>query len=381
MAWRKRRSVDITTSLPTGVPTYSKISSMVKQIINASQYDYHETESFEVTEVILNESGLRGSVKGTFINNPNQEILGGIVKPLMPNITTVPVVGEHVVVTEYNGQHYYTSIINRKGSVNENSIPGAAGTYKKNTKYGEKFKRKGVQPILINEGDIVFEGRYGQSIKFGSNKQKPQIKIVAGHRSTNGEENINIDDSSIYLSGAGKNSKDGTKKVQIKSDDIFITGRKNLYLEADEISINAKKGQTIKMGDPRAPMVPTIRGDVMLKFQSDILTLFSDIQQILILLIANPAVFVAKAKALVDKIVRLTEVITKQTFLNKQVMTANPDFKLPKLPEVDLPKVPTVEIPELPKYEIPKIPEIPEIEVPSIEKLSIEEQLKDLKKS
>ena len=124
MAWRKRRSVDITTSLPTGVPTYSKISSMVKQIINASQYDYHETEAFEVTEVILNEPGLRGSVRGSFINNPDQEILGGIVKPKEPGKLTVPVVGEHVDVIELNGQHFYTSIINRKGSVNENSIQG-----------------------------------------------------------------------------------------------------------------------------------------------------------------------------------------------------------------------------------------------------------------
>ena len=222
MAWRKRRSVDITTSLPTGVPTYSKISSMVKQIINASQYDYHETESFEVTEVILNESGLRGAVRGSFINNPDQEILGGVVKPLMPNILQVPVVGEHVVVVEYNGQHFYTSIINRKGSVNENSIPGASGVYEKNTKYGETFERKDVQPISINEGDIVFEGRYAQSIKFGSNKQKPQIKIVAGHRGVT--ENIDNDDSSIYLYGALNNSDIEDKKIQIKSNSIFING-------------------------------------------------------------------------------------------------------------------------------------------------------------
>ena len=52
-----------------------------------------------------------------------------VVKPLIPNIVAVPVIGEHVVVIEYNGQHFYTSIINRKGSVNENSIPGASGGY------------------------------------------------------------------------------------------------------------------------------------------------------------------------------------------------------------------------------------------------------------
>ena len=379
MAWKDKKNVDSTIELPTGYPAFPRISSFVKQLINASQYDYHESEAFEVTEVILNEPVNRGSVRGSFINNPNQEMLGGIVKPLMPNILQVPLVGEHVVVTEYNGQHYYTSIINRKGSVNENSIPGAAGNYKKNTKFGEKFEKKDVKPLEISEGCILFEGRFGQSIHFGSELthktetvtdedgneeevkiavQKPIIKIVAGHRGTT--ENINKDDSSIHLFGAEDNSDIESKKIKIKSNDIFITGKRNIFLEADTISINAKKGQTIKMGDPRAPMIPTVRGDVMLKFQSDILTLLSDFQQVLIL-IANPAAFLIKAKLLLDKILRLTDVITKQTFLNKQVVTANPDFKFPEVPK--LPKIP----------EIPKVPNI--LNAPDITKLGIEEKL------
>ena len=263
MAWRKRRSVDITTSLPTGVPTYSKISSMVKQIINASQYDYHESESFEVTEVILNESGLRGAVRGSFINNPDQEILGGVVKPLMPNILQVPVVGEHVVVAEYNGQHFYTSIINRKGSVNENSIPGASGVYEKNTKYGETFERKDVQPISINEGDIVFEGRYAQSIKFGSNKQKPQIKIVAGHRGVT--ENIDNDDSSIYLYGALNNSDIEDKKIQIKSNSIFINGS------------DIRLGTTVEND-----LQPVAKGDTVKEILDDIVDVLSQVLPIAI---------------------------------------------------------------------------------------------------
>ena len=157
MAWKSKKTIDTTTSIPLGrLARPSEISSYIKKLINASQYDYHESEAFEVTEVILNEPLNRGSVRGSFINNPNQEILGGVVKPLMPNVVAVPVIGEHVVVVEYNGQHYYTSIINRKGSVNENSIPGASGTYEKNTKYGKTFERQNVKPIQINEGDIVY---------------------------------------------------------------------------------------------------------------------------------------------------------------------------------------------------------------------------------
>ena len=223
MSWREKKTVDTTTSIPLGrLARPSEISSYIKKLIKASQYDYHESEAFEVTEVILNEPLNRGSVRGSFINNPNQEILGGIVKPLMPNVVAVPVIGEHVVVVEYNGQHYYTSVINRKGSVNENSIPGASGNYIKDTKYGKTFERKDVKPLEIGEGCILWEGRFGQSIHFGNDKQKSQIKIVAGHRGTT--ENINNDDSSIYLFGALDNNDIEDKKIQIKSNSIFING-------------------------------------------------------------------------------------------------------------------------------------------------------------
>ena len=89
MAWRDKKGVDITTSYPTGMPTYSKIFSEVKKIINASQYDYHETEAFEVTEVILNEPGLRGAVRGTFINDPTQPVLGGLNLKITINLPYV----------------------------------------------------------------------------------------------------------------------------------------------------------------------------------------------------------------------------------------------------------------------------------------------------
>jgi len=247
MAWKDKKNVDSTIELPTGYPAFHRISSFVKQLINASQYDYHESEAFEVKEVILNQPGNRGSVGGQFINNPNQLILGGVVKALMPNIVAVPVIGEHVVVIEYNGQHYYTSIINRKGSVNENSIPGAAGNYKKNTKFGEKFEKKDVKPLEISEGCILFEGRFGQSIHFGSDKQKPQIKIVAGHRGTT--ENIDKDDSSIHLLGAFGNADTEDKKILIKSNGIFITGTNNIRLNSEKVELGSGANQSVVRGD------------------------------------------------------------------------------------------------------------------------------------
>ena len=134
-----------------------------------------------------------------------------------------------------------------------------------------------------------------------------------------------------------------SKKIKIKSNDIFITGKRKIELTADEIVINGKSGNTIKMGDPRAPMVPTVRGDVLLQFQSDILTFMGDL---LGALSGSPANIAKAALALPPKLLRLVDVVTKQTFLNKQVVTANPDFTLPKPPK------------------IPKIPEVPKVKIP-----------------
>jgi len=366
MAYRRKRRVDTTKSYLTGIPTFSRIGSMVKKLIASSQYDFFEAEAFEVKEVILNDPGNRGSVRGVFIVNPSQPILGGVVKSLTPNITQVPLIGEHIVVVEHNGQHYYTSIINTKNSPNENARPGASGGYIKNTKYGKTFERKDVIPIFINEGDILFEGRFGHSIKFGSdivtktetvnneevkiNEHKALIKIVAGHRDkVNRVENFNDDDSSIYLSGGLDKAGSDHKKIEIKSDAIFITGRKKIELTADEIVINGKSQNTIKMGDPRAPMLPTVNGQKMLEFQNSILGILTGIQSILVSVGSGllPKVATDSAK-LLKNINTVADSILNLSFLNFQVMTADPNFKLPKLPELP-------EVPKIPKGDLPKV--------------------------
>ena len=274
MANRRKRAIDSSTSIPlTRVARPEDISSYVKKVINASLYDFYESEAFEVTEVILNDAVNHGAVIGTFIDNPNQPVLGDVVLPLMPNVTNIPVVGEHVVVVEYNGQHYYTIIINRRNSPNENSIPGTGGSYKKNTKYGDTFKRKDIRKVEVNEGDIVYEGRFGNSIKLGSDptNNSPVIKIRAGQTLDNDtfgkpvKENIDEDSSSIYLISDGLKGKsfDERKiegeKILIKSDGIFI------------------KGSDIRLGSViEGNLQPVVKGDQLVKVLDAIIKAITD---------------------------------------------------------------------------------------------------------
>jgi hypothetical protein len=420
MPYRKPVSTGQKENKTGGVPTMAKVKRLIKDAFNRELFDFYELETFEVSEILLEyiddfpvtENGkpkleFYGAVRGTFLMEKNQKVLPesglGWVLPIDPRIKNYPLPGEQVVVGNYNGQSYYWNTLNVFNVVQENATPGISnlGMYKSSTGMNRapltKFKtykrNSTIRQIKAVEGDLVLNGRFGNSINLGSNDNNSLIKIRSGqrtdlipskvHPAKSGlkaiydlggpiPEDINEDKNSIYLSTHGKHEVTNTGTydddligedncIIINSDRLIFNGRKgdvnvraskDLYLEGEEVFINATKDGTIKMGDPRAIFVPTIRGDVLLKFQSDILTVLTDIQQVLVLLVVNPALFVAKAKMLLDKIIRLTEVITKQTFLNKQVMAADPDFKIPKTPK--FPKIPKV--PDIPSNLVPDLP-------------------------
>ena len=99
---------DLTNTTPLSrVARQSEISSYVKNLINTSHVDFHQSEAFEVSEVILDNVRDFGAVRGTFVDDPEQLMVTDLVLPLMPNIVHIPVIGEHVVVIEYNEQLYY----------------------------------------------------------------------------------------------------------------------------------------------------------------------------------------------------------------------------------------------------------------------------------
>ena len=318
MAYREKRNIDQTTSIPLSrLATPSEISSYIKRLITASQYDFHETEAMEVQSVTLNEVNNRGSISGTFLNSGN--FLEN-VKPLFGNMTTIPVIGEHVVVTEFNGQHYYSAVINRKGSTNENSIPGASGTYVENTKYGKTFERKKVKPIEIGEGCITFDGRFGQTLHFDGHDNTPKIKISTHVDESDGDfrkENIDSDDSSIYLLSRGMRDKfDGEqiegKKVLIQSDGIFIKGRQEVKINAPNLSVIKDE---VKLGSKDATQA-VVLGDELKKILDDI----ASVLKLLPVAIDNTqSPLSAKDPQMVSKIAGLTLKINNM--LSKKVKT------------------------------------------------------------
>ena len=102
MSFNINTGVDTHINIPLDrVATPRQISSYIKKIIKASATEYHESEAVCVSKVYLNDPVNYGGIKGKFIVSQDEVDL---VLPLMPHITNIPLVGEHVVVIEYNGK-------------------------------------------------------------------------------------------------------------------------------------------------------------------------------------------------------------------------------------------------------------------------------------
>ena len=340
MAWKKKLGNDVTTSFPTGLATWSRISAYIKRLIRANSFEFYELEALEVENVYL-QDGQGGVIDGKYVR-PDGERQESI-KPLMPNVTTVPLVGEHVIVGEYNGELYYSCIVNRSNSVNENTKSTTGKPM------GKNFERRSVKRISVNEGSIVYEGRVGQAMHFDSRENKPTIKLstnidtrdsIRGFRN----ESIDEDDSSIYITSDGL--RGGTKfmsrevknnSVLIKSDDILIKGRKKIIIEADTIAIRPLSDQTIKMGPPGAVFIPTIDAKVMAEFMKDLMSFLNKTMSA-IGKATNPATLLSAAKdigqAVGQDLPSIVDTAVNEKFYNHQIKVADPNIKIPKIPEI-----------------------------------------------
>ena len=188
-------------------------------------------EPAEVLEVFTDtvDTGLSGAVRARYnISQQGRRYEStGIFYPLDSNILQVPVLGEEVLACEFAGRNYYMSKLNRRNLRTTESNFGASAFRDvppdTDFVYGKYFNPSSrVKKLLIREGDTIIQGRFGNSIRLGSNQfmtgsqdsrnltESPNIKIVAGGftrapvYSENLESNISseyLDDekSSIYL--------------------------------------------------------------------------------------------------------------------------------------------------------------------------------------
>lgn len=236
-------------------------------------------------------------------------------RALHANIKQIPIVGELVFVclaptplhagASFAKEFYYTMPISIQSSVHHNGLPGASQIVSTDKDKSQKIieatvgiptkltdskvvkstidptfpERKDLYPIQPFSGDLIIEGRWGQSIRFGSTVdlrreyiQKPKWSVGTGttgnpitiiSNGTNPKiskktfnefhiESPDEDDSSIWLtSGQSVRFSPASKyspSIVDKEVDLF---RKNEYggnqviISSDRIILNAKKQELV----------------------------------------------------------------------------------------------------------------------------------------
>ena len=198
---------------------------------------FSKIQLVRVQEVIMEGSpNVIGNIKYSHLNfekSVNTKNLNS-ARPLFNNISQFPVVNEIIAIIgapkdTYNNNNatmaYYLPPININGSSNHNALPNSftdeeveAGVETGLDYFKEIENVRPLQPYL---GDIMLEGRYGQSIRFGSTISGSRVpnnwsnEGQAGNPITiirNGQvgneqgnsfehilEDVNGDDSSVYL--------------------------------------------------------------------------------------------------------------------------------------------------------------------------------------
>ena len=298
-----------------------------------------------------------GGIFWTQVNLPNTEPnfeSYQFALPLFPNLSQVPLENEIVYVIQLPSnnvqastdsvQYYYFQSVNIWGSVHHNAIPDSVaaslngdtdaqtrdyqqiegGTVRRvkdgstEIDLGDTFsQRLDVRNLQPYEGDIIYEGRWGQSIRFGSTVSGSVIPNPWSDNGENGDpltiirngqheedtdpwvpqvEDINTDASSIYLTSnqlipinASSTSylsyfspptptneyveeqiilNSGRLLLNSKSDSILLSSFNTINLNSvNSVNIDSKttiiKSNTINLGDKNATE-PVILGNKFL---------------------------------------------------------------------------------------------------------------------
>lgn len=239
-----------------------------------------------------------------------------IARPANINMKQIPLVGEFVLIYKTFNQEsttdrwreawYYVSSIDIQSSINENMLPGlskgATNEEIDNTKPGKTFIKQSISPLQPYEGDVIIEGRFGNSIRFGNSVNINNIPNDYYHKTptwitqnlsydpiiilSNGRNNlsnkefvvedIETDNSSLYLTSTQqlttfKLSKSLTVNNNFEGSQFIGTGDRIILRAKNDIAIvDAKRGivlntdETVRIGSDDANE-PIPHGTILLQ--------------------------------------------------------------------------------------------------------------------
>jgi hypothetical protein len=204
--------------------------------------------------------------------------LSGLAKPIDSNVKKYPLINELVYIilapntdlgsNPYSINAYYINTINLWNHPHHNGYPDnpnalpieqskdysstQIGNVRRVTDksteidLGKTFKeRANIHPLLPFEGDTIFEGRWGNSIRLGST-----VKSTPNNWSSAGE---NGDPITLIRNGQGFQTDEGwipiTENIDISNSSIYLTSTQN-------IPIKVSSDSYVSYNDDKAPTSP-----------------------------------------------------------------------------------------------------------------------------
>ena len=194
----------------------------------------------------------------------NNKQIFPIATPLLPNLKNYPLINELVYALSLpsseigtattSTETYYVSIIGLWNHPHHNGYPQNPGNLDENSSrdytqtaggdvrrvtdnsteifLGKTFKeRSDIHPLLPFEGDVIHEGRWGNSIRFGST-----VKGTLNTWSSTGE---NGDPITIIRNGQGTQTKEGwipiTENTTTDNSSIYLTSTQTIPITVSSI--------------------------------------------------------------------------------------------------------------------------------------------------
>ena len=270
--YRKKTKFVSTVRDKTGFVNLNQVMDVIKQ--HSASEEFYEIEPAKVLKVYMDdeETGFPYYYKND-VKIPDRSYLGAvtvkllysqdsgeyldeIIRPLSPHIVSYPIRGEIVNIANYNGTLYYFNPLNKYGKVNMNRSRAGDSDNLVLHKYTQWNR-----PIAPEQGDTVIQGRFGQSMHFGSdnNYVKPYIKFTVGQNNPDEEgihstpdvnkvqddtyphiEDINLDESSIYITTNQHIPLQIAAKSKVLQENLGGHNRSAIVLNSDCVTFNAK---------------------------------------------------------------------------------------------------------------------------------------------
>lgn len=263
----KKKTKSISTDRnSTGFINKNQAENLIKEYI--SQEEFYEIEPAIVLKCYVDDQAsdfptrtldnntkiadysMLGAVRVRLLHSQKDgEYLDTLIRPLSSHIVQYPLRGETVNIANYNGVLYYSNPLNQFGLVNMNRglKAMADGTVMYSyTKYN--------RPVAVQLGDTVVQGRYGQSIHFGSDQNhiKPYMKITVGQNDVPPKEKvswehyphvekINIDEASIHIMTNQHIPLKTASPSKVKAMQLGGFDESAIAINADSMALNSKK--------------------------------------------------------------------------------------------------------------------------------------------